>query len=77
MIDWKMLTESGLLSAIEEVLHNDKYQRSVTRLSGLIMDQPQHPLDRTVWWMEYILRLELINVPLPLLMNNSLFQTST
>ena len=66
MIDWKLLTESGLLSAIEEVLDNDKYQRSVTRLSDLIMDQPQHPLDRTVWWMEYILRLELINVPLPL-----------
>lgn len=56
-----MLTDTGLLSAINEVLNNDKYQRSVTRLSELIMDQPQHPLDRSVWWLEYILRLLIYN----------------
>ena len=35
---------------------NPRYQSSVSQLSDLIMDQPQHPLDRAVWWLEYLLR---------------------
>ena len=39
-----------------QVLTNPEYQRSVDQLSSLILDQPQHPLDRAVWWLEYLLR---------------------
>ena len=35
---------------------NPLYQSSVDQLSSLILDQPQHPLDRAVWWLEYLLR---------------------
>ena len=35
---------------------NPLYQSSVEQLSSLILDQPQHPLDRAVWWLEYLLR---------------------
>ena len=35
---------------------NPQYQRSVTELSSLIMDQPHHPLEVSVWWLEYLLR---------------------
>ena len=35
---------------------NPLYQSSVDQLSDLILDQPQHPLDRAVWWLEYLLR---------------------
>ena len=35
---------------------NPRYQSSVSQLSDLIMDQPLHPLDRAVWWLEYLLR---------------------
>ena len=38
------------------MLTNPEYQSSVSQLSDLIMDQPLHPLDRAVWWLEYLLR---------------------
>merc|ERR1712184_216189 len=55
-MDWHKMTEDSLLAAITEVLEDPEYQRSVSRLSELIMDQPQHPLERAVWWLEYLLR---------------------
>ena len=55
-MDWHKMTEDSLLVAITEVLDDPEYQSSVSRLSDLIMDQPQHPLERAVWWLEYLLR---------------------
>ena len=55
-IDWKTVTGAGLEAAVREVLDNPSYKEAVTRLSDLVMDQPLHPLERTVWWMEYLLR---------------------
>ena len=39
-----------------QVLESSSYQQSVERLSSLILDQPQHPLERATWWLEYLLR---------------------
>merc|ERR1719331_2532554 len=50
------MTEDTLEQALQEVLTNPLYQSSVDQLSNLIMDTPQHPLDRSVWWLEYLLR---------------------
>ena len=50
------MTEDTLEQALLEVLTNPQYQTAVDQLSDLIMDQPQHPLDRAVWWLEYLLR---------------------
>ena len=54
-----MLSNSECYSidtAIKEVLSDSSYKSAITELSDLVMDQPQHPLDRVVWWMEYLLR---------------------
>ena len=45
-VEWHGMTEETLSEAVEEVLSNPLYQSSVDLLSELIMDQPQHPLDR-------------------------------
>ena len=55
-LDWKVIKEEDLLSAIQRILEDSFYQETINRLSDLIMDQPMHPLNRTVWWMEYLLR---------------------
>lgn len=33
-----------------------RYKESVQRLSKVFMDQPTKPLDRGVYWVEYVLR---------------------
>ena len=55
-LDWHGLSEETLESAIHQVLDDPTYQASITKLSHLIMDQPQHPLDRSIWWLEYLIR---------------------
>ena len=55
-LEWHGMTEDTLEQALLEVLTNPQYQTAVDQLSDLIMDQPQHPLDRAVWWLEYLLR---------------------
>jgi len=55
-LNWHGMTEDTLESAIHQVLDDPSYQTSISKLSDLIMDQPQHPLDRAIWWLEYLLR---------------------
>jgi len=55
-VDWHEMTEESLYSGIMTVLEDKSYQDSVSQLSDLIMDQPQHPLERAIWWLEYLLR---------------------
>ena len=55
-LNWHEMSEAALESAIHKVLDDPSYHASVSKLSNLIMDQPLHPLDRAVWWLEYLLR---------------------
>ena len=56
VLPWYQVTQETLQEAIATVLEDDSYLESVTRLQELILDAPLHPLDNTVWWLEYLLR---------------------
>jgi len=55
-VNFHSMTEEIIDTAIKEVLNNSSYKSAITELSDLVMDQPQHPMDRVVWWLEYLLR---------------------
>lgn len=55
-LDWNELTEKSLMMAIQELLDNPQYNKNVKRLSSIMKDQPDHPLDRAVYWTEYVMR---------------------
>ncbi|XP_069679592.1 UDP-glucosyltransferase 2 [Periplaneta americana] len=52
------LTAERLRWAIEKVATNPKYRQSVNRRSMLLRDQEEHPLQRAIYWTEYVLRHE-------------------
>nr|CAD7197007.1 unnamed protein product [Timema douglasi] len=50
------LTEEKLLWALNKVIHDPRYRESARQRSLLLRDQPEHPLERAVYWTEYVLR---------------------
>lgn len=41
---------------LKEVLNQRSYRENMQRLSRLHRDQPMHPLDQSVFWVEYVMR---------------------
>ena len=56
MIRWNDVDEKSLGDGISLMLEDKIYQDNVDKLRELVMDQPLHPLEMAVWWMEYLLR---------------------
>ncbi|XP_023937635.2 UDP-glucosyltransferase 2-like [Bicyclus anynana] len=55
-LDINTLTETKLRNAIETVLDNKKYKENILKLRSVMRDHPESPLERAVWWTEYVLR---------------------
>lgn len=45
-----------LIKTIQEVTSNPSYSTKMKRLSQLVHDQPETPLERAVWWVNWVLR---------------------
>ncbi|KAM7143127.1 2-hydroxyacylsphingosine 1-beta-galactosyltransferase isoform 1-T5 [Molossus nigricans] len=56
MLEWKTVTEVELHEALVKVINDPSYRRRARQLSEIHRDQPGHPVERTVYWIEYILR---------------------
>lgn len=50
------LTEASLSWAINEVLYNSKYIKNTNEIASRLLDQPQSPMERAIYWVEYVLR---------------------
>ncbi|XP_013168811.1 PREDICTED: UDP-glucuronosyltransferase 2B15-like [Papilio xuthus] len=50
------LTEEKLKNAILDVAEDNRYKDNIISLRSLMLDQPQAPLNRAMWWIDYVLR---------------------
>jgi glucuronosyltransferase len=50
------VTEEDLESKIKELLENKKYSENAKLLSKVFRDQPETPVERAVFWSEYLMR---------------------
>ncbi|CAG9792441.1 unnamed protein product [Diatraea saccharalis] len=55
-VDIETIDEENFENAISEILNNDSYRQNILRMKRIFNDQPQTPLERAVWWTEYVIR---------------------
>eukprot|EP00076_Gallus_gallus_P009662 XP_004941251.1 UDP-glucuronosyltransferase 2A2 isoform X1 [Gallus gallus] len=55
-LDFSTLTTQNLVDAVNTVINNSTYKESVLKLSKIHHDQPIKPLDRAVFWIEFVMR---------------------
>ncbi|CAL4063762.1 unnamed protein product, partial [Meganyctiphanes norvegica] len=53
---WEELTTELIVDSLREIINNDKYQQSISTASKEFRDQPQTPVERAVFWTEYVIR---------------------
>ncbi|XP_038638988.1 2-hydroxyacylsphingosine 1-beta-galactosyltransferase-like [Scyliorhinus canicula] len=55
-LTWSTMTEEDIYRAIVAVATDPRYKKQAMYLSRLHQDQPLHPVNRAVYWLEYVLR---------------------
>ncbi|OWK13634.1 hypothetical protein Celaphus_00017447 [Cervus elaphus hippelaphus] len=55
-VDLQTMSSRDLLKALKEVINNPSYKEKAVWLSTIHHDQPVKPLDRAVFWIEFVMR---------------------
>ncbi|EOB07005.1 UDP-glucuronosyltransferase 2C1, partial [Anas platyrhynchos] len=55
-LDFGTLKTEDLVDAVNTVINNSSYKENALRLSKIHHDQPITPLDRAVFWIEFVMR---------------------
>lgn len=56
MLDYNKMTTKDLKEAIDDVINNSSYKEGMMKLSRIHHDQLMTPLDRAVFWIEFVMR---------------------
>ncbi|XP_071412133.1 UDP-glucuronosyltransferase 2A2-like isoform X1 [Pithys albifrons albifrons] len=55
-VDFNTLKTEDLVNALNTVIYNSIYKENALKLSKIHHDQPVKPLDRAVFWIEFVMR---------------------
>ncbi|XP_054584516.1 UDP-glucuronosyltransferase 2B31-like isoform X1 [Eptesicus fuscus] len=55
-MDFNTMSTADLLNALKTVINDPSYKENAMRLSRIHHDQPMKPLDRAVFWIEFVMR---------------------
>ncbi|XP_014204618.1 2-hydroxyacylsphingosine 1-beta-galactosyltransferase [Copidosoma floridanum] len=55
-LNYNNLTADSVYWAIEEILTNGDYKSNAVRLSKLFKDVPMKPINKAIFWIEYVIR---------------------
>lgn len=55
-LSWNRMSTEDIYQALTTVTTDPRYKKQAMYLSKLYRDQPLHPVNRTVYWLDYVLR---------------------
>uniref|UniRef100_G1R7U8 UDP-glucuronosyltransferase n=1 Tax=Nomascus leucogenys TaxID=61853 RepID=G1R7U8_NOMLE len=55
-LDFNTMSSTDLLNALKTVINDPLYKENAMKLSRIHHDQPVKPLDRAVFWIEFVMR---------------------
>ncbi|XP_054579562.1 UDP-glucuronosyltransferase 2B31-like isoform X4 [Eptesicus fuscus] len=55
-LDFNTISSTDLLNALKTVINDPSYKENAMNLTRIQHDQPVKPLDRTVFWIEFVMR---------------------
>ncbi|KAF4013027.1 hypothetical protein G4228_004613 [Cervus hanglu yarkandensis] len=55
-LDLETMSKTDFLNALKQVINNPSYKRNAMWLSTIQHDQPIKPLDRAIFWIEFVMR---------------------
>ncbi|XP_005908559.1 UDP-glucuronosyltransferase 2B31 isoform X4 [Bos mutus] len=55
-LNLETMSKTDFLNALKQVINNPSYKRNAMWLSTIQRDQPMKPLDRAVFWIEFVMR---------------------
>ncbi|XP_063519789.1 UDP-glucuronosyltransferase 2B10 isoform X2 [Pongo pygmaeus] len=55
-LDFHTMSSTDLLNALKTVINDPSYKKNIMKLSRIQHDQPMKPLDRAVFWIEFVMR---------------------
>jgi hypothetical protein len=55
-VAYQNLTEASFTWGLSEALTNKKYEENVKLIAARLRDQPQTPMEKAIYWTEYVLR---------------------
>ncbi|XP_068831383.1 UDP-glucuronosyltransferase 2B31-like isoform X4 [Capricornis sumatraensis] len=55
-LDLETMSKTDFLNALKQVINNPSYKQNAMWLSTIQRDQPIKPLDRAVFWIEFVMR---------------------
>uniref|UniRef100_A0A8C6SM74 Glucuronosyltransferase n=1 Tax=Neogobius melanostomus TaxID=47308 RepID=A0A8C6SM74_9GOBI len=56
VLDISTVNREVFLQALQELLYQPKYRENMKRLSELHRDQPMKPMDKAMFWIEFVMR---------------------
>lgn len=55
-VDIKVITKEKLQETLKELLTNKQYRETAQLMSRNFRDQPERPIERALWWIDYVIR---------------------
>uniref|UniRef100_A0A1B6DQ16 UDP-glucuronosyltransferase n=1 Tax=Clastoptera arizonana TaxID=38151 RepID=A0A1B6DQ16_9HEMI len=56
LLDLTEVTAETVYNSLNKIINEKSYKENMMKLSNLVKDEPQKPMEKAIWWIEYVIR---------------------